>query len=117
MPAYFVIELPVEEGEVIAEYEDHATAPVLEAGGRFLIRGNTYRPLEGDWHPARLVVMEFPDLDAVERFYNSETNQRLRKIRERATGGKPARAIAIEGLAGATPENIGRDATGAIIWR
>ncbi|HVT69150.1 MAG TPA: DUF1330 domain-containing protein [Trebonia sp.] len=123
MPAYFVIELDVEDGPSLAEYEREVTAHVVAAGGRFLVRGSDYRPIEGDWHPKRLIIVEFPDLDAVERYYNSEPNQRLKRKRLAGTNGKPARAIAIRGLEsaaagpGAHPEAAGTDATGATVWQ
>jgi uncharacterized protein (DUF1330 family) len=122
MPAYFVIELDVEDGPSLAEYEREVTEHVVAAGGRFLVRGNDYRPIEGDWHPKRLIIVEFPDLDAVERYYHSEPNQRLKRKRLAGTKGKPARAIAIQGLESAVagpgthPEAAGTDATGAPVW-
>ncbi len=121
MPAYFVIELSVEDGPSLAEYERAATEYVVAAGGRFLVRGNNYRPIEGDWHPGRLIVIEFPDLDAVERYYHSEPNQRLKRTRLAGTAGKPARAIAIQGVDSAAtgpdgPRDLGVDKDGAVVW-
>ena len=125
MTAYFVIELDVENGPSLAEYEREVTEHVVAAGGRFLVRGNDYRPIEGDWHPKRLIIIEFPDLDAVVRYYHSEPNQTLKRKRLAGTGGKPARAIAIQGISqgaangasGTTgPRELGVDADGAVIW-
>lgn len=99
MPAYFVIELDVADGPKLAEYEREVTQHVLAAGGRFIVRGANYKPIEGDWRPKRLVIVEFPDIEAIERYYHSEPNQRLKRTRVAGTGGAPARAIAIEGLA------------------
>lgn len=123
MPAYFVIELDVENGPSLDEYEREVTEHVVAAGGRFLVRGNDYRPIEGDWRPKRLVIVEFPDLDAIERYYHSEPNQTLKRKRLAGTAGKPARAIAIAGLAttadgaASAPHYAGTDASGAAIWR
>ncbi|TWT08765.1 DUF1330 domain-containing protein [Reyranella sp. CPCC 100927] len=125
MPAYFVIELDVADGPKLAEYEREVTEHVVAAGGRFIVRGNNYKPIEGDWHPKRIVIVEFPDVAAIERYYHSEANQRLKRTRVAGTGGAPAKAIAIEGLAAAgapaagkaPPREAGVDATGAVIWR
>jgi uncharacterized protein (DUF1330 family) len=42
--------------------------------------------LEGDWQPTRLVVVEFPDLEAAKAFYESEEYRAAMKLRE----GRPA---------------------------
>jgi uncharacterized protein (DUF1330 family) len=126
MSAYFVIELDVADGATLADYERQVTEHVVAAGGRFIVRGNNYVPIEGDWHPKRLVIVEFPDVDSIVRYYQSEPNQRLKRTRVAGTGGAPAKAIAIEGLAsvigparGAAdlPKEVGVDATGAAVWR
>ena len=111
----------------LAEYEREVTGHVVAAGGQFLVRGADYVPIEGDWHPKRLIIVKFPDVEAIERYYNSEPNQRLKRKRLAGTAGKPAKAIAIRGLdtaddnpAGgsvAVPEAAGVDGSGAPIWR
>jgi uncharacterized protein (DUF1330 family) len=119
VPAYFIIELDVADGPSLAEYEREVTEHVVAAGGRFLVRGNDYRTLEGDWRPGRIVVVEFPDIDAVERYYHSAPNQALKRKRLAGTGGTPARAIAIRGVqqdAGGHPVEGGVDESGAVIW-
>lgn len=119
MPAYFVIELDVEDGPSLAQYEREVGEHVVAAGGRFLVRGNDYRQIEGDWAPKRLVIVEFPSIEAIERYYHSEPNQRLKRQRLAGTAGKPARAIAIQGLAsnaGGPPRDLGTDASGAVVW-
>ena len=65
-------------------YSDY-TGPVPESigrhGGRFLVRGGDTTVLEGDWQPRRLVVLEFPDVDAALTWYHSDSYQELAKIR------------------------------------
>lgn len=122
MPAYFVIELDVEDGPSLAEYEREVSEHVVAAGGRFLVRGNQYKTIEGGWAPKRLVIVEFPSIEAIERYYHSEPNQRLKRKRLAGTAGKPARAIAIQGLdsgtgSGAAPMEAGVDSTGAVVWK
>lgn len=125
MPAYFVIELDVADGPRLAEYEREVTQHVLAAGGRFLVRGANYKTIEGGWRPKRIVIVEFPSVEAIENYYHSEPNQRLKRTRVAGTGGMPARAIAIEGLASVVdrgsdrsklPVEAGVDASGAVIW-
>ena len=48
----------------LAEYRERNTDVVAAHGGRFIARGGPHEVLEGDWNPLRLVVIEFPDMDA-----------------------------------------------------
>jgi len=123
MAAYFVIELDVENGPNLAEYEREVTQHVVAAGGRFIVRGNDYKAIEGNWHPKRLIIVEFESVEAIERYYHSEPNQTLKRKRLAGTAGKPAKAIAIQGLeqgGGAnglsTPREVGLDSAGAVVW-
>jgi uncharacterized protein (DUF1330 family) len=48
------------------------SAPVIaKFGGRFLVRGGKQTILEGTWQPHRLVVIEFPNMEALMSWYNS----------------------------------------------
>ena len=57
--------------ERMAEYRRLAQIAVEKHGGRYLVRGAPYETLEGSWQPQRLVVLEFPSMDAARGFYNS----------------------------------------------
>jgi len=63
--------------------------------GRFLVRGGELVVLEGDWQPPRLVLLEFKDLEAARRWYESEAYQEAKKLRE---GAASFRAIAVRGI-------------------
>lgn len=70
--------------------------PALEAaGGRHLARGGALKVYEGDWTPRRMVLLEFPSLAAWESFYNGETYQGLKSVRD---GCSSARLVSVEGL-------------------
>ena len=59
------------------------------------MRGGELAVLEGEWNPARLVVLEFPDLDSAKRWYESERYQDAKKLRE---GAASLRMVAVEGV-------------------
>lgn len=94
MPAYVVVEVTVTNPEPYAAYRDLATASVARHGGRFLARGGAVTPLEGDWHPQRLVIIEFPSVEAARAFYDSADYQEALKVRLANSVG---RALIIEG--------------------
>jgi len=95
LAAYVITDLEVFDIEHYLAYQQ-AVKPLLEAAGaRYLARGGEFRVYEGDYQPLRLVVLEFPSLEAVDDFYESAGYQLL-EARRRACSC--ARIIAVEGL-------------------
>jgi uncharacterized protein (DUF1330 family) len=70
-PAYVVVDARSSDPVRMAEYRRLSQIAVDKFGGRFLVRGGTYEVLEGNWQPQRLVVVEYPDIEAARRFYDS----------------------------------------------
>ena len=71
MPAYIIVNIEVTDPAGFERYRA-AVPPVIAAhGGRYLVRGGDLHVMEGapDWK--RLVVLEFPSLDAARAFYAS----------------------------------------------
>jgi uncharacterized protein (DUF1330 family) len=95
MPAYVVIETDVHDPEQYERYKAASPAAVASGGGRFVARGGELAVLEGDWEPSRVVILEFPDLDAVKRWYDSPQYLEARKLRE---GAANLRMVAVQGL-------------------
>jgi len=95
MPAYVVIETDVHDPEQYGLYKAASPAAVASGGGRFVARGGELAVLEGDWEPSRLVILEFPDLDAVKRWYDSPEYVEARTLRD---GAAHLRMVAVEGL-------------------
>ena len=62
--------------------------------------------LEGEWRPQRLVLLEFEDLDAAQRWYDSPEYRDARALRE---GAANLSMVAVDGCrrtagrAGSTP--------------
>jgi uncharacterized protein (DUF1330 family) len=95
MPAYVIVETDIHDPEQYERYKAASPEAVAAGGGRFVARGGELEVLEGDWHPNRLVILEFPDLDAAKRFYESEIYQEAKKLRE---GAANLRMVAVEGI-------------------
>jgi uncharacterized protein (DUF1330 family) len=94
MPAYVIVETDVRDPERYERYMAAAPATLSAAGGQFLARGGELDVLEGDWHPSRVVVLEFPDLAAARRWYDSADYQEARRLRE---GAAELRMVAVQG--------------------
>jgi uncharacterized protein (DUF1330 family) len=96
MPAYIIVETHIHDPEQYERYKQATPAAVAAEGGRFVVRGGDIAVLEGDWNPPRLVVLEFENLDAAKRFYDSAEYQEVKRLRE---GAARLNMVAVEGLA------------------
>jgi uncharacterized protein (DUF1330 family) len=71
MPAYVIVDCEVSDPERYETYKALAPPAIAKFGGRYLVRGGDVTPLEGDWQPSRVVILEFPDVETAKRFYAS----------------------------------------------
>lgn len=71
MPAYIIAQINITNPDKYAEYAKLAGPAGAKYGGRFLVRGGAKTTLEGDIPYQRIVINEFPDVEAAKRFYNS----------------------------------------------
>jgi uncharacterized protein (DUF1330 family) len=86
--AYMIVEVETTDEAVMAEYRKHTPGLVAKFGGKFIVRGGATRTLEGGWSPPRLVVLEFPDMAAAERFYHSPEYKPVLEMRLKAGKSK-----------------------------
>jgi uncharacterized protein (DUF1330 family) len=94
MTAYVIGEIEVTDPATYEEYRKQVLATVTKFGGKFLVRGGRIEPLEGGWSPKRLVVLEFPSIGQVQKWYRSPEYAPLIKLRQKASKGK---LVAVEG--------------------
>lgn len=94
MPAFLIGEIDIHDPAAYEAYRARVPAVIAAHGGRYLVRGGASASLSGDWHPKRLVVLEFPDMSRLRAFWDSAEYAELRAIREQASTG---RLIAVEG--------------------
>lgn len=95
MAKYVVFDVDIFD---ISRYQDFMSAvkPALEvAGGRYLARGGDHTVHEGDWEPRRIVLLEFPSVEAWEHFYNGPVYRGLKAIRDEVSS---ARLVSVMGL-------------------
>ena len=67
---YAVFTLDVHDQARLFEYIEAATPSILEAGGNVLVAGAPERVLEGKWHGNRTAILEFPTVEAAQRWYD-----------------------------------------------
>ena len=93
-PAYLIVEMNITDMDKYKEYMAKAPACVKAFGGEYIVRGGRKETLEGDWQPPRLVILEFEDLAAARRWYDSELYQQARRRRQ---GAARLRMVAVQG--------------------
>jgi uncharacterized protein (DUF1330 family) len=81
MAAYIIVDVDVKDAQAFEAYKQPTAASVAQYGGRFIVRSSQYEVLEGNWHPTRLVVLEFPSIEAAKRWYESPEYRRVMPIR------------------------------------
>jgi uncharacterized protein (DUF1330 family) len=94
MTAYVIYEAVVTDAEQYEHYKAAAAATVAAAGGRYVARGGAVEAFEGE-APRRVVILEFPSLDAATGWYHSEEYGEARALRESAC---VARLFVVDGL-------------------
>jgi uncharacterized protein (DUF1330 family) len=95
MPAYIIVETDITDPDQYEQYKAASPGAIEAGGGRFLVRGGELAVLEGDWNPSRLVLLEFPDLDAAKAFYESEQYRAAMQLRE---GAATLKMVAVQGV-------------------
>lgn len=95
MPAYILVDCEVIDPARYEQYKALAPAAIARFGGRYLARGGETVKLEGDWTPGRVVLLEFPTLEAVRAFYDSPE---YRAARDARRGAANMNMVAVAGL-------------------
>jgi len=95
MPAYVIFDVEIRDPARYQEFMAGVKPALEQAGARYLARGGVHKVYEGDWEPRRIVLLEFPSIEAWEAFYNGPTYQGLKSIRDECSS---ARLVSVVGL-------------------
>jgi uncharacterized protein (DUF1330 family) len=86
MPAYLIAEHIVTVPAKFEEYLTKARPTMAKHGACYLTKGSTHKlPEGGHWKPERVVIIEFPDMDTLDAWYNSPEYQPLIALRKSCT--------------------------------
>jgi uncharacterized protein (DUF1330 family) len=97
MPGYLIVSIEVTDPKGYEEYRQKVPPVLAKFGGRYLVRGGDMRALEGNFPIKRLVVVEFPSIEAAQKFYDSPEYQPLLKLRLASTRSD---AVLVPGYSG-----------------
>ena len=82
MAAFLVVDTAIENADEYEKYKALAKPIAEQYGGVYRVRGGNMEVLETDlWSPTRMVIIEFPDMDAARGFVNSEEYAPVKPIR------------------------------------
>ena len=81
MPAYLIADIEVTNPEGFKKYQEVVPATIEKYGGKYKVRGGDLEPVEGEWAPKRMVVLEFPNMTTLKKWYNSADYQNIIKDR------------------------------------
>lgn len=86
MPAYLIADEEITDPETFDVYKKRVLPLIERHGGRFLSRGAEVELLETgrDWDPGRMVIIEFPDMDALKAWYDDPDYAPVLAIRQKS---------------------------------
>jgi uncharacterized protein (DUF1330 family) len=87
MVAYLIAQIDVTDPKAYEAYRPLAAAAIERHGGKYVVRGGKTEALEGA-PPPRVIVLEFPTMEAARKFYHSPDYTAARKVREAASTGQ-----------------------------
>jgi uncharacterized protein (DUF1330 family) len=111
MPAYVIATVKsVNDRQGLEEYWSHAKASFEGTGARHLAAYTPFKLLEGKGSLEAAVLIEFPDMDAANRWYESDAYQAARKHR---IGAADVEIILVDGGAVAAEHRVFQSEKGA----
>jgi uncharacterized protein (DUF1330 family) len=96
MKAYLVLDLAIHDFPRFRAYIDAIPACIAKHAGRYIVQGAAPTPVEGDWRPQRMVIIEFPARANAEAFLSDSDGQHLFRIRHETT---TSRLVLVDGCA------------------
>ncbi|QEV30409.1 DUF1330 domain-containing protein [Streptomyces coeruleorubidus] len=80
---------------VLHAYKVQVLPVVAKFGGTYRVIAGNPSNVEGDWHPAYLVMLEFPSVEQAKAWYDSPEYEPLKRMRLASARGT---GVLIEGL-------------------
>lgn len=84
MSGWLVGQIRVKDPYSFAQYRERVSTTMAPFGGEIVFRGQEGRALAGECDMPDIVVVRFPDLQALEAWYASDAYQALIPLRESA---------------------------------
>lgn len=87
MTAYVLAHIDVTDPGRYEDYKKISPISIEKFGGRFVTRGGEVTVLEGTVEPKRLVLIEFPSVEAAKEWHASSDYAEAKALRQSASTG------------------------------
>ena len=64
MTAYVIFDVEIRDAAKFQDFMAGVKPAIERAGAKYLARGGALKVREGDWTPRRIVLLEFPSMEA-----------------------------------------------------
>ena len=81
MAAYIIADLDIKDREGFESYTAQVPDIIAKHGGKYIVRGGEFEIVEGDWDAHRIIILEFPDMAAVRRFWDTDEYKEILPLR------------------------------------
>ncbi|MBV8848432.1 MAG: DUF1330 domain-containing protein [Methylobacteriaceae bacterium] len=98
MPVYWIAAHTITDAAKFEEYRVKVAPMIARHGGRYITRIGSHKVLESKSRPPdRVVIVEFPDVTALNAWYNSAEYRPLIALRQSAVDMDKETLITLEG--------------------
>ena len=80
-----MLDLSIHDFAGFSRYIAEIPAHISKHAGKYIVQGVVPTPVEGDWTPERMVIIEFPVRENAEAFLTDPDIQELFKVRHKTT--------------------------------
>src|ERR1700759_1136263 len=87
MKAYLVLDFSVNDLAGFMKYVAEIPTHIARHSGKYIVQGVGPTPVEGDWTPELMVILEFPERKNAEAFLGDPQIQDLFRVRHATTTG------------------------------
>lgn len=84
MSAFVIVDIDIHDPETYEEYKKAVSPTIAAHGGTYVARGGRTEVLEGDWTPKRLVILEFPTMEAARGWWASDDYAPAKALRHKS---------------------------------
>lgn len=84
MSVYSISSITVKDWDTYQEYMKRASEIIAMYGGKYLVRGGEILADSTSWHPNRVVILEFPTIEQMKAFRDSDEYKPVAELRHKA---------------------------------
>jgi uncharacterized protein (DUF1330 family) len=97
MAAYVLVDIKIDDPITYEEYKRMAPPSIEAFGGKYVVRGGRAETLEGNWAPARMVILQFESIEKAKAWWSSPEYAPAKALRHKSA---KTEMMVVEGLDG-----------------